>query len=154
MAMQGLAFVSLQVFFHTFLNLSCYISYILQLWAARWIVARLKVEKGVVSYYDEGIGPGMLWHVVDRRKAPNRSINKGVPSPRTHTTTTSDPKRPVRPMVRPAGRQSGQSGHDSEEPGSVRLKLFPAAKAWRRPGDRQAECCQMPRLSFSHTTYF
>ncbi|RPA98357.1 hypothetical protein L873DRAFT_1039340 [Choiromyces venosus 120613-1] len=92
--------------------------------------------------------------------APDRHLRVVMPS--------SDPKRPVRPMVRPAGRQSGQSGHDSEQPGSVRLKLFPATKAWRRPGDRQAEwfgnpsrSCQMPRLnrqmprlSFSHTTYF
>ena len=47
----------------------------------------------------------------------------------------SVPKRPVRAM----GWQSGQSGHGLEKPGSVRLKLSTAAKAYRRPGNRWVE---------------
>jgi len=51
------------------------------------------------------------------------------------TSEISVPKRPVRTM----GRQSGQSGHGFEKPGSVRLKLSTAAKACRRPGNRRVE---------------
>jgi len=65
-------------------------------------------------------------------------------------TVGSVPKRPVRTIVRTMGRQSGQSGHGFEKPGSVRLKLSTAAKACRRPGNRRVERIgdrQMPRQS-------
>ena len=57
----------------------------------------------------------------------------------TMAVETSVPKRPVRTMVRAMGRQSGQSGHGFEKPGSVRLKFPTAAKACRRPGNRRVE---------------
>jgi len=77
-----------------------------------------------------------------RYNSPNEQLHCRHNSILTHLTKVpahpaqgSAPKRPVRTM----GRQSGQSGHGFEKPGSVRLKLSTAAKACGRPGNRRVE---------------
>ena len=51
----------------------------------------------------------------------------------------SDPKRPVRTIVRTMGRQSGQSGRGFQKPGSVRPKPQKPADAQAKPTDAQAK---------------
>ena len=72
------------------------------------------------------------FHITDSILATLRE-NNIVPS------IISDPKRPVRTIVRTMGRQSGQSGRGFQKPESVRPKPQKPADAQARPTDAQAK---------------